>query len=178
MTAVPTLDAARLRLRRFTVDDQPAFEAFFADAEASRCVGGPLSRDAAWMRLCAEIGHWTAAGYGLWALEERASGAFAGATGFRKLEGWGLTELTWFVLPDFRRGGYALEASRAAIAHAYDAWGWPRVEALARDENAAARGLIAKLGGAFDRRETFPDGLARDVFRLPHPAAARDRSPA
>ena len=36
-----------------------------------------------------------------------------------------------------------------------------------RDENRAARRLAERLGGKVVRRETFPDGVPRDVFRLP-----------
>ena len=170
MTAVPVIETERLTLRRFSAEDYPEFEAFFADPEASRNCGGPLTPDRAWMRFCAEIGHWSAAGYGVWAMEARADHAFVGGAGFWRLEGWGVVELTWFVLPAYRRQGYGREASRAALAHAYDAWGWKRVETIARDSDVAVVGLIRELGGAVARRERFPDGVERDVYRLPHPA--------
>jgi len=35
------------------------------------------------------------------------------------------------------------------------------------DENTAARHLAIKLGGEIMTRETFPDGLERDVYHLP-----------
>lgn len=37
------------------------------------------------------------------------------------------------------------------------------------DENEAARKLVEKLGGTVFVRETFPDGLARNVYALPRP---------
>jgi RimJ/RimL family protein N-acetyltransferase len=163
------IETARLRLRRFSAEDYPEYEAFFADADASRFCGGPLTPDAAWMRFCAEIGHWSAAGYGVWAMEAKSDRAFVGGAGFWRMEGWGVVELTWFVLPGYRRRGYGREASRAVLSHAYDAWGWTRVETIARDENDAVRGLIADLGGTVARRERFPDGVERDVFSLPRP---------
>ena len=35
------------------------------------------------------------------------------------------------------------------------------------DANVAARKLVEKLGGTKLLRDRFPDGLERDVFRLP-----------
>ena len=172
MTDVPVIETARLRLRRLTMADHPAWEAYFADAEASRWNGGPLTPSAAWMRFCAEIGHWSAAGFGVWALEPKPAGGFAGVCGFWRLEGWNVTGLTFFTVPAYRRRGFAAEAARAALACAYDVWRWERVETVARDENAAARALIARLGGEKVDRRDFPDGFARDVFHLPRPAGA------
>lgn len=68
-----------------------------------------------------------------------------------------------------RRHGYALEASRAAVAFGYDALGWDLVETHMNDENIAARKLVEKLGGRKMVRERFPDGLDRDIFELPRP---------
>jgi [ribosomal protein S5]-alanine N-acetyltransferase len=82
-------------------------------------------------------------------------------------EGYPRSELTWWIIPSARRQGYALEASRAAIRFAYDVLEWPLVETHMNDDNVAARELVLKLGGALLVRETFPDGLTRDVFTLP-----------
>jgi len=170
VSAVPVIETARLRLRRLDLDDMPAWEAYFADAEASRWNGGPLTPNQAWMRFCAEIGHWSATGFGVWAVEEKARRRFTGVSGFWRLEGWGVTELTFFTVAEHRRKGFAEEAARAALGCAYDKWGWRDVETVARDENAAALALIAKLGAERIDRRDFPDGHARDVFRLPRPA--------
>ena len=49
-------------------------------------------------------------------------------------------ELTWWIDPQSRGKGYALEASQAAIAHAYDVFGL-RLRPM-NDVNLAARGLV------------------------------------
>lgn len=63
----------------------------------------------------------------------------------------------------------AIEASHAAIRHAYLSYGWPLVETHMDDDNFAARKLVAKLGGEIIAREAFPDGKSRNVYRLPQP---------
>lgn len=90
-----------------------------------------------------------------------------GCAGLFWPEGWPRSELTWWIAPAARRQGYALEASRAAIAFAYQTLGWDLVETHMNDDNEAARKLALKLGGKVIGRGRFPDGLERDVFGLP-----------
>lgn len=82
-------------------------------------------------------------------------------------EDWPRHELTWWIAPAARRQGYALEASRAAIAWAHDSLGWDQVETHMNDGNQPARRLAEKLGGTIIGRETFPDGISRNIYVLP-----------
>lgn len=82
-------------------------------------------------------------------------------------EGYPRSELTWWIIPSARRNGYATEASKAVIDFAYQKLGWDMVETHMNDENVAARKLAEALGGTVIARETFPDGLTRDIFHLP-----------
>lgn len=65
-----------------------------------------------------------------------------------------------------------MEASLAAIACAYRVWKWEEVQTYMQDENHEARALVHRLGGAKISRQAFPDGVERDIFRLPAPTAA------
>lgn len=161
-----TIETDRLLLRRPNGDDFPVYEAFFADADASRAYGGPLAADAAWRKLASDIGHWEIRGFGVWMMCERDGGRHVGGCGVVAPHGW-RPELTWWVIPQARRRGYAMEASRAVIAYAYQTLGWSDVETYANDQNDAAHGLIARLGGVRMGREAFPDGLMRTVYGLP-----------
>ncbi len=40
------------------------------------------------------------------------------------------------------------------------------------DTNLAAKALVLSLGGEVFTRETFPDGLTRDVYKLPRAIAS------
>jgi RimJ/RimL family protein N-acetyltransferase len=166
---IPTLQTPRLILRPPAAGDFPVYRDFYADAEASRLYGGPLEPALAWRKLAVDIGHWHLRGFGMWSVAVRNSGAMVGSCGIVWPEGWPRHELTWWIAPAARRNGYALDASRAAIAWAYDSLGWDRVETHMDDVNIPARRLAGKLGGAVIARESFPDGIVRHVYALPRP---------
>ncbi len=164
---IPSLKTDRLILRGPTAQDFPVYKNFFADEEASAAYGGPLSSDKAWRVLATDLGHWALRDYGRWAVTLAESGKMIGGCGLWWPEGYPRSELTWWIVPEARRQGYAKEASVAAINFGYDMLGWPLVETHMNDENVAARRLAESLGGSVIARETFPDGLTRDVFALP-----------
>lgn len=168
------MSAPSLRTERLSLDppgsaDFDLYRDFYADADGAGNYGGPRRPDQAWRRLAEDVGRWALRGFGMWTLRRREDGEAVGGCGLFHPEGWPSHELTWWLQPRWRGAGYAAEASRAAIEFGYGALGWPSVETHMRDENAPARRLAERLGGEVVRRETFPDGVARDVFRLPRP---------
>lgn len=168
---IPTLETERLRLLPPSTACEAAYAAFYTDASASAHYGGPLSAGQAWARLASDLGSWHLQGFGVWAIELKSERAIVGTCGFWQGRGWP-RELTWWLLPVARGRGVAAEASIAAIGHAYREFGWPEVQTYMNDNNGAARGLALRLGGQPTGRQRFPDGLERDVFLLPLPAAA------
>jgi [ribosomal protein S5]-alanine N-acetyltransferase len=167
MTGIPEILTERLVLRVPHEADSPMYARFYGDAEASAFYGGPLSPVAAWSRLARDLGHWCLRGYGMWVIERRDNEETVGGCGLYWPTGWPRPELTWWVLPEQRRRGFAREASVAAIRFGHETLGWARVETHCDDDNAAARSLIASLGGTRIVRERFPDGKDRDVFEFP-----------
>lgn len=166
-TTIPTLETERLVLRAPHGDDYQVFQAFFADAEASRAYGGPLGADGAWRVLATDLGHWQLRGFGRWSVTVAASGEMVGGCGLWHPIGYPRSELTWWIIPSARRQGLALEASRAAVRFGYHTLGWDLVETHMNDENEPARKLTLSLGGRIIARERFPDGLERNVYALP-----------
>lgn len=174
---VPEIETARLLMKAPSASDFETYCAFYADAEASAFYGGPLSPGLAWRKLAYDIGHWALRGHGMWSLVERETGMMIGGCGLVWPEGWPRHELTWWIMPQGRRKGYAAEASRAAIAFGYETLGWPGVETHMDDANEAARRLAIRLGGVEHGRESFPDGLTRSVYLLPRSSPAAGSTP-
>src|SRR5260370_9572900 len=120
---VPVIETERLRLRGHRPEDFADCAAMWADPVVTRYIGGkPRSEEDAWAGTRRFVGHLAWLGFGYWVVEEKATGRFAGETGFsdwkRKIEPSlrGVPELGW-VLPTRAHGkGYATEAVRAAIA--------------------------------------------------------------
>jgi len=168
---IPTLETERLLLVAPSSSCWPAYERFYTDALASTAYGGPLTRGAAWARLSADLGSWHLQGFGVWAVQRKSDETFIGTCGFWQGKDWP-KELTWWLLPECRGQGIAREASVAAVGFAYNSLGWSDVHTYMNDENLPARQLVVSLGGTKVRRQTFPDGLERDVFRVPAPSAA------
>lgn len=168
---VPTLTTTRLTLVPPDASHEALYRRFYTDADASRAYGGPLTPAAASDRLAHDAEAWSRQGFGVWVLRRTDRRDFVGVCGFWQGPGWP-RELTWWLLPEARGEGLAYEASGAAVAHAYRHLGWDSVETYMNDENGAARALVLKLGGVAIRRQAFPDGLERHVYRIPAPTPA------
>ncbi|MFK7836025.1 MAG: GNAT family N-acetyltransferase [Sulfitobacter sp.] len=165
-----TLDADGLTLRVPTPQDLPRYAAFYAVSDVK--VGGYRGqRSTAEVEaiLHRDIAHWDAKGFGIFLIFDGET--CLGGTGISHPDDWPCHELTWWLMPEARGRGVATRASRAVIAWAYDTLGWEQVETHMRDENTPARRLAERLGGQVIRRQTFPDGVARDVFALPRAAS-------
>jgi len=94
-----TLHTELLILRMFRDEDSEAYAAMCADPEVMRYLGEgrTLTRGEAWRQMAMILGHWRLRGYGLWAVEERATGALLGRIGFFNPEGWPGFELGWML---------------------------------------------------------------------------------
>mgnify|MGYP000665637370 CR=1 FL=1 len=165
---IPILETQRLRLVPPTIENLDFYEEFYTDAEASKAYGGPLGKDQTLARLKADLGSWYLFGFGVWVIQQKSDDSFVGTCGFWQGNGWPI-ELTWWVSPQARGKGIATEASKVAIAHAYNEFNWDTVQTYMNDDNVAARTLVEKLGGQKIDRQSFNDGLSRDIYVMPRP---------
>lgn len=142
------LETERLRLRAFRNDDLDAYAAMSADPEVMRHIGAgkTLTRGEAWRSMAAMLGHWQLLGYGMWALERKSDGALVGRAGFLHPPDWPDFELGWLLAREHWGQGYATEAARAALDHAFTALGRERVVSLIRPGNTASIRLAERLG--------------------------------
>jgi RimJ/RimL family protein N-acetyltransferase len=148
MAQMLTLQTDRLILRRLRESDFDAYAEMLADPEVVRYIGDgqPVSRPLAWRNLAMMVGHWSLRGYGMWAAEERSSGALVGRIGFWQPEGWPGFELGWMLRRAYWRRGYATEGARAALQFAFTQLAQPQVISLIHPENAASIRVAQRLG--------------------------------
>ncbi len=164
----PVVDTARLRLRGFRQADLDAYAAMCADAEVMRHIGagGPVGRENAWRQMAIFIGSWALLGYGMWAIEERASGRLVGRAGFLHPPDWPDCELGWLLAREFWGRGFAIEAARAARDQGRHALGVGRLISLIRPDNERSLRLAERLGAVPDERIEF---LGGDTWLYRHP---------
>src|SRR5262245_42771405 len=143
-----TLETDRLTLRMLRESDLDAYAEMCADPEVMRYVGDgqPLARPMAWRNLAMMVGHWSLRGYGLWAVEERASGALVGRIGCWNPEGWPGFEVGWMLRRPFWGRGYATEGACAALQFAFSQLEQPHVISLIHPDNAASIRVAQRLG--------------------------------
>jgi RimJ/RimL family protein N-acetyltransferase len=148
MADVPTLTTERLLLRGFRADDFPAYAALMADARVARYLadGRPLDPADAWRQLAMFAGHWVLRGFGVWAVEERRSGAFVGRIGCFEPEGWPAFEIAYTLGPAVWGRGYASEGARAALDYAHTVLGRRGVVSVIRPANAPSIRVAERLG--------------------------------
>lgn len=116
------LESERLILRRYQHTDFTALRDMAADPRMFRhSERGPMTEEEAWDRLLRHAGHWDLVGYGIFLIEEKATGRFVGECGvsdFRRGLGAGfdlLPEMTWSVIPEFQARGLGGEAAEAIL---------------------------------------------------------------
>ena len=160
------LETARLRIRRIVADDANAMHVVYGDADSMRYVGDgqPLTRERCeeWVRVTAK--NYERRGYGMFALEERASGQVAGFAGLVHPGGQDDAELKYALAPAFQGRGYATEAAIALLDYGRTVVPGHRIIATAFPQNLASHRVLAKAGfvAAPPRRE--PDGTETLVF--------------
>ena len=170
---VPTLETERLRLRSLRTSDIDDYAALNADPEVLRYLGGgpePWDRGRSWRHMAFLMGHWQLGGAGMWAVEHRETGAFAGMVGFAAPEGWPGFELAWSLARRFWGHGYATEGARAALAYAFITLEKDNIISLIHPENRASIRVAERIGERLQGRinhlgrEMLCYGLDRETY--------------
>jgi RimJ/RimL family protein N-acetyltransferase len=173
-----SLRTERLLLRRWREEDREPFAAMNADMVVMEHFPSLMTRaqsDGAIDRI-EEL--FERDGFGLWALEERATGEFLGFTGLQRVGfdapfvpavevGWRLRASAW-------GQGYATEAATASVADGFGPAALDEIVSFTTPRNARSIAVMQRLGmtrdaaGDFDHpRVPASSGLRRHVlYRL------------
>jgi RimJ/RimL family protein N-acetyltransferase len=168
MTA-PVIETERLVLRPHRMDDFAPMAAFLG-SEASRFVGGPYDAVRAWQAFAADVGGWDLLGFGGWAAEEKASGAFVGQLSLNRPPHFPEREIGWLLFSDYEGRGYATEGARAVRAFAFGTLGWETAVSYVDPENTRSIAVARRLGCTEDPA-AVPMEPGDIVFRHPAPEA-------
>jgi len=149
---VPELITERLRLRRWSAGDVETMSAINSDPEVMRWISGGSVPDR--QRTAASIARyercWDEYGFGLFAVELRANGEFAGFTGLAIPEFLpqilSAVEIGWRLGRQFWGLGLATEAARAALAFGFEQCNLDRVVSIYQPDNVASGNIMRKLG--------------------------------
>ena len=173
MLRMPTLETARLVIRPLTMDDLDAvyqiLDVELADADTGGEGAGALDDRRRWLQWTVlnyeELARLYQPPFGERGVALRETGQLIGLCGyvpylnaFGQLPSFragqatrpGLTSiefgLYWAIAPAHQRRGYATEAARAMLDHAFSALRLARVVATTSHDNAASIGVMRRLG--------------------------------
>jgi RimJ/RimL family protein N-acetyltransferase len=175
-TSPPVIETARLRLRPHRPADLDAMAALWSDPAVTRHIApAPFDREAVWARLLRYAGHWSLMGYGFLAVEERASGRYAGEVGVAEFERGieprlDAPEAGWVMAPWCHGRGYATEALAAILAWTDQARGFPSILCIIAPANAASI-AVARKAGFVPEGDGATATAARSIFRRLTPSA-------
>ena len=180
LDGVTELQTPRLRLRPWRADDLADLERLNADTRFTRFLNpGGAAYTPAWTadKLARMRAEWEQ-GWGSWAIEERETGRFVGRVGLQFHRLWPAdVELGWGVHPDLWGRGYATEAAREALRHAFGPLGFDRVVSIVHPENASSIRVAEKLGERPYASVRWEDGgLDLDVYAIERREWARLQS--
>lgn len=152
----------RLVLRRWRAEDVQPYAALCSDPEVMRWIGdGSTSTFEQSQRAIERFEQlWEQNGFGLFAVEERASAELIGFVGLAiptflpeilpAIEiGWRLARSAW-------GKGFATEAARAALGFGFSRRELDRLVSIHQRGNVASEKLMQKLGMRFERETVHP----------------------
>ena len=142
----PTQETKRLILRPTAAEDFEPWAAYMADPDASRFIGGPQERAAAWRGMAAVTGAWVLQGFSMFSALEKSTGRWVGRLGPWMPADWPGTEVGWGLIPSAQGQGYAVEGSTAAIDWAFDTLGWTEVIHCIDPSNTPSQRVAQRLG--------------------------------
>ncbi|KLL11893.1 hypothetical protein BL254_17265 [Protofrankia sp. BMG5.30] len=162
---VPTIVTDRLVLRCIDAADLNRWVEIASKPEFYRYLSGPTDRASAWRNIALQLGHWVLRGYGLWAVDETATGSMVGRVGLWGEEDWPGVEAVWFLDPAVWGRGYATEAGAAAVRFAFEKVGTDEVISVIRPDNVRSVRVAERLGKTFQRTEHL-HGADKSVYAI------------
>ena len=146
----PVIETERLKLRQWRGADVAPNTAMLADPDTARFItadGRPVTDElVGWRNAAIMSGHWVLYGVGMFVVEEKSTGKFAGRVGPWFPPGWPGFEVGWGISSGFRGRGYALEAARAGIDWSFATFEIDQIIHCIDCENTPSQAVARRLG--------------------------------
>jgi RimJ/RimL family protein N-acetyltransferase len=171
----------RLLLRHWREEDREPFAGMGADPEVMEHFPARMTREEseAWVdRVGADLER---RGWGLWAVEELATGRFVGFTGLN-VPGFDApflpaVEIGWRLRRDAWGLGYATEAARGVLVAAFEDLELDEIVSFTATANVRSQAVMRRIGMTTDQSEDFqhpaiPEGSpvrSHVLYRLRRP---------
>jgi len=165
-SSVPVLETPRLILRRPELEDLDRWAEMMSDADAARFIGGTAPKPVVWRQIMQVVGAWELTGVSMFSVIEKERGVWIGRVGPWQPYGWPGAEVGWGLHPDAWGKGYAVEAARAAMAHAFDVLKWPEVIHCINPENERSKAVARRLGSTLVRHAPMPAPYEGEVVEV------------
>lgn len=167
--AAPVIETDRLVLRGWRPDDFAPYAAMLADPDIARFItrrGRPYGERETWSEMAFLIGHWQMLGYGMFVVEERATGRFLGRVGPLQPIGWPDLEIAWGLAPEARGRGIATEAALAAIDWTFQRFPLERIISIIHPENRPSQRVAQRVGERRTSEQFNPFSDPCDIWEL------------
>lgn len=142
------LETERLLLREFVPEDCASLLAVLGDPIAMQYYPAAYDETCVqeWIRRNIEC--YKTDGFGLWAMVLKSTGELIGDCGcvWQEVEGRNEIEIGYHVRRDLWGNGYAAEAARGCMEHAFAKLGADRVISMIRPDNTNSRPVAEKNG--------------------------------
>ena len=126
----------------------------------------PPTREQVEKELVNSLTSFAERGFGVWLLRARVDSRFVGTCGLLSVpEGTGEIEIICSIEPCQWRRGYALEATRAVLRHAFEELEVGEIVGRCDVPNEPSRRLVEKLGMRFERKAPI-EGVDCFHYRL------------
>lgn len=163
-----SIETSRLQIRWLDFDDADFIYQLANDPDWIRFIGDKNVSNLDDARHYLETGPldmYRKHGFGLNRVALKENDKAIGICGILQRETLPEVDLGFALLPDYRRQGYAFEASRAVLEHGFTSLGLQRVAAILSPQNMASATLLGKLGFGFERNyRAEPNSNLLDLY--------------
>ena len=157
MTSDIRIETDRLILRAPQFDDFDAMADFLADSRSETIGAGNMNRLEAWKVFSRIAGMWFLRGYGLFIVEDKATGKPVASIGPWNPITWPEPELGWSIWTAEAEGkGIGYEAAQAARDYAFEVLGWDTAVSYVDASNTRSIALAERLGAKLDPDADYP----------------------